>query len=123
VGIAQMRVQVIGDDLVEMLRREITRACDAGARVVLLDLPMRDPALPSAVTALEQHGCHFAGLIPRRYPDGDSLRLTYLDHVQIDLGALALASEFGQTLRDYLVQGLSPELVVRDGETPTNLTN
>jgi len=34
-----------------------------------------------------------------------------------------LASEFGQTLRDYLVQGLSPELVVRDGETPTNLTN
>ena len=61
VGLATMRVQVIGEDLGELVRREITRACDAGARVVLLDLPMADPALPAAVLALEQIGCHFAG--------------------------------------------------------------
>ena len=112
VNIATMRVVSIGEDLGELMKREITRACDAGARVVLLDLPMRDPAIPAAVLALEAIGCHFAGLIPRRYVDGDSLRMTYLDHVQIEVGALALASEFGQQLRDYLVRGIKPELRV-----------
>jgi anti-sigma regulatory factor (Ser/Thr protein kinase) len=119
VGISTMRVEAIGEDLVDVLRREITRACDAGTRVVLIDLPMHDGGLPGAVSALEGHGCHFAGIIPRRYPTGDSLRMTYLDHVQIDLGALSLASEFGQRLRDYLAQGLSPELIVREtGRAP-----
>lgn len=118
VGLASMRVQTIGGDLVDVVRREITRACDAGARTVLLDLPMRDPGLPHAVSALERHGCHFAGIIPRRYADGDSLRLTYLDHVQIDLSALRIASPFGQTVRDYLVRGLSSELLVRSDTQP-----
>lgn len=114
VGLASMRVQDIGADLVEVVRREITRACDAGARVVLIDLPLRDPGVPRAVGALTQHGCHLSGVIPRYYTEGDSLRLTYLDHVQIDAGALQIASPFGQSLRDALVRGLPPELIVRE---------
>ena len=48
-------------------------------------------------------GFFFAGVIPEM-PQGDVLRLQYLNNVNIDLDEIVTASEFGEELANYVRQ-------------------
>lgn len=85
---------------------EISRVADdltefAGAEVVVLDLPVNQPASILLAEQAEKKGFFFSGIRPHEAPDGDYFRLQRL-HVPMDLSRLTIYSELGLELLEYV---------------------
>lgn len=85
---------------------EIIRVADdltefAGAEVVVLDLPVNQPASILLAELAEENGFFFSGIRPHEAPDGDYFRLQRL-HVPMDLGRLTIYSDLGVELLKYV---------------------
>ena len=85
---------------------EISRVADdltefAGAEVVVLDLPVSQPASILMAEQAEKKGFFFSGIRPNEAPDGDYFRLQRL-HVPMDLTRLTIYSDLGQELLEYV---------------------
>lgn len=85
---------------------EIVRVADdltefAGAEVVVLDLPVSQPASITLVQLAEDNGFFFSGIRPHEAPDGDYFRLQRLN-VPMDTSRLTIYSDLGQELIDYV---------------------
>jgi len=111
-GIAWLKCLALGGDLVTAVNRERVRLCEAGARVVVLDLPMDAPGLPGAVAAMECEEWGLCGIIPRLLGGVDALRMVYLDNVQIDPGIITTASDHGRHVVEYTLATIPPALIV-----------
>ena len=100
-GAGHIQVNRIGLDTlpeIEQARRDL---CDlAGAAVVALDLPLAQGTTPYLADAAEAVGFFFSGVRPRAAPDGDCLRLQFLN-AELDLARLHLASPFARELLAY----------------------
>lgn len=85
---------------------EIIRVADdltefAGAEVVVLDLPINQPASILLAELAEENGFFFSGIRPNEAPDGDYFRLQRL-HVPMDLSRLTIYSDLGVKLLQYV---------------------
>jgi len=85
---------------------EISRVADdltefAGAEVVVLDLPVNQPASILLAEQAEKNGFFFSGIRPYEAPDGDYFRLQRL-HVPMDLSRLTIYSDLGMELLEYV---------------------
>lgn len=101
-GLAVISVTRIGGDLAARVRGALDRLSGYVA-AVYLDLPLTDPATPDACAAMEARGWSFALLAPEYGPEGDMLRLQWLNAPLPAADEIATVSPFGEALRDYVI--------------------
>jgi anti-sigma regulatory factor (Ser/Thr protein kinase) len=103
-GVGSIRVQRVGADVpteIHQMRRDLCEI--AGAQMVYLELPLAQAGTPDVCRAAEEEGFFFSGLGPRFAPDGDVLRLQYLN-APLDPTQIQVVSPFGQELLAYTSQ-------------------
>lgn len=73
---------------------------------VYIDLPLQDPATALLADHLERLGVSYAGVFPNHRTDGDVLRMQSLHRVRVKADDIAVASDHGQELLDYVMGDL-----------------
>ncbi len=103
-GGGTIQVDRIGIDTLPEIERARRDLCDmAGAAVVGLNLPLAQETTPYLADAAEASGFFFSGVLPHSAPDGDFLRLQYLN-APLDLERLHLSSPFARELLAYILK-------------------
>jgi serine/threonine-protein kinase RsbW len=74
---------------------------------IYLDLPLENPATALLADHLERLGVSYAGVFPNPRTTGDVLRLQSLHRARIAADDLAVASDHGRELLDYVLADLS----------------
>jgi serine/threonine-protein kinase RsbW len=103
-GQAYISVREGGADLAEQVRAHLQAMRLQRLDCILLDLPLSHPRTALACDAIEALGFFFGGIQVEARPDGDVLRMQYLNNVVPDLEQMTVVSAFGQRLRDYVVK-------------------
>ena len=106
-NLALLTVLVPGADLEQVVTAErhhlFHRAClDA----VYVDLPLEQPATALVADDLERLGISYAGIFPNRTTDGDVLRMQSLHRVRVKADDVAVASDHGRELLEYVLADL-----------------
>jgi serine/threonine-protein kinase RsbW len=106
-NLALLTVSVPGADLEEVVRAERhhlfhQRHLDA----IYLDLPLDTPATALLADHLERLGVSYAGIFPNSRADGDVLRMQSLHRVRVKADDVAVASDHGRELLDYVLADL-----------------
>jgi serine/threonine-protein kinase RsbW len=92
----------VGADLVDTVQVARDDALAGAADCVYVDLPLADPGTQHHGDGLAELGFAFGGIFPNRLHDCDVLRYQYLDRVTLDASDIALASDHGRELLDYV---------------------
>lgn len=79
----------------------------AGLDAVYLDLPLENPATALLADHLERLGVSYAGIFPNSHCDGDVLRMQSLHRVRVTADDVAVASDHGRELLDYVLADLA----------------
>jgi len=95
-------VHIVGTDLLDVVTAARDDALARAVDCVYLDLPLADPGTQRHGDGLRDLGFTFGGVFPNRRHDCDVLRYQYLDHVTLDTSDVALASDHGRELLDYV---------------------
>ena len=103
-NLALITVTVPGADLETVVGAErhhlFHRRClDA----VYVDLPLEAPATALVADDLERLGVSYAGVFPNRHAAGDVLRMQSLHRVRVKADDIAVASDHGRELLDYVL--------------------
>jgi hypothetical protein len=77
-----------------------------GLDAVYLDLPLEDPATALLADHLERLGVSYAGVFPNNRAAGDVLRMQSLHRARIVADDIAVASEHGRELLEYVLADL-----------------
>jgi serine/threonine-protein kinase RsbW len=106
-NLALLTVHVPGADLDRVIAAErhhlFHRRClDA----VYIDLPLEQPATALVADHLERLGVSYAGVFPNPRTDGDVLRMQSLHRVRVKADDVAVASDHGRELLDYVLSDL-----------------
>ncbi len=106
-NLALLTVRTPGTDLDAVIAAErhhlFHRDClDA----IYIDLPLDQPATALVSDHLESLGVSYAGVFPNRHVDGDVLRMQSLHRVRVTSDDVAVASEHGRELLDYVLADL-----------------
>lgn len=102
--VGDIRVNRIGNDTLPEISQARRDLCNmVGARVVGLLLPLAQGGTPYLCQAAEAEGFFFSGVLPHFAPDGDFLRLQYLN-AELDPAAIHLYSPFARELLAYILQ-------------------
>jgi len=106
-NLALLTVHVPGADLDQVIAAErhhlFHRRClDA----VYVDLPLEQPATALVADHLERLGVSYAGVFPNARTDGDVLRMQSLHRVRVKADDVAVASDHGRELLDYVLADL-----------------
>jgi GNAT superfamily N-acetyltransferase len=106
-NLALITVHVPGADLESMVSAERHHLFHrAGLDAVYVDLPLETPATALVADHLEQLGVSYAGVFPNSRTDGDVLRMQSLHRVHISADDVAVASDHGRELLDYVLADL-----------------
>jgi hypothetical protein len=73
---------------------------------IYVDLPLEQPATALVGDDLERLGVSYAGVFPNRRTDGDVLRMQSLHRVRVKADDIAVASDHGRELLDYVLADL-----------------
>ena len=103
VGLAHLRVDRLGADLVERVARELDALAGFDLDVVHLDVVLTDPAAARAVDDLERLGFFWGAWVPCFTPSGDVLRLQRVSDRPVDQDHVELARPEGAAVRDRVV--------------------
>jgi serine/threonine-protein kinase RsbW len=95
-------VRTVGGDLLDAVLAQRDEALARAADCVYVDLPLADPGTQRHGDGLRDLGFAFGGIFPNRLHDCDVLRYQYLDRVTLDTSDIALASDHGRELLDYV---------------------
>jgi hypothetical protein len=103
-NLALLTVQTPGADLERTLAAERhhlfhNRCLDA----IYVDLPLEQPATALVADDLERLGVSYAGVFPNHRTDGDVLRMQSLHRVRVKADDIAVASDHGRELLDYVL--------------------
>jgi serine/threonine-protein kinase RsbW len=98
---ALLKVVAYGADLEHTARHRLREFCNRRIDCIHIDLPLDNPAAPASCTAMEKLGFFFGGIIPET-PEGDVLRLQYLNNVETDPADCQTASDFSRELLEYV---------------------
>jgi serine/threonine-protein kinase RsbW len=106
-NLALLTVTEPGADLEEVVRAQrhhlFHRDClDA----IYIDLPLDTPATALVADHLERLGVSYAGIFPNQRADGDVLRMQSLHRVRVKADDVAVASDHGRELLDYVLADL-----------------
>jgi hypothetical protein len=106
-NLALLTVKAPGADLEQVVAAErhhlFHRRClDA----VYIDLPLEKPATALLADHLERLGVSYAGIFPNHRTDGDVLRMQSLHRVRVKADDVAVASDHGRELLDYVLADL-----------------
>ena len=106
-NLALITVHTPGADLEAAIAAErhhlFHRAClDA----IYLDLPLEKPATALVADHLERLGVSYAGVFPNSRTDGDVLRMQSLHRARVTADDVAVASDHGRELLDYVLADL-----------------
>jgi hypothetical protein len=106
-NLALITVTVPGADLEAVVRAERHRlfhheCLDA----VYVDLPLDTPATALVADDLEALGVSYSGIFPNHHADGDVLRMQSLHRVRVKADDVAVASDHGRELLDYVLGDL-----------------
>ncbi|HEU4736368.1 MAG TPA: hypothetical protein VFS48_05010 [Solirubrobacterales bacterium] len=74
-----------------------------GLDAIYLDLPLEQPATALVADHLEALGVSYAGVFPNSHCDGDVLRMQSLHRARIKADDVAVASEHGRELLEYVL--------------------
>jgi serine/threonine-protein kinase RsbW len=74
---------------------------------VYLDLPLENPATALLADHLERLGVSYAGIFPNPQATGDVLRMQSLHRAEVEADDMAIASDHGRKLLDYVLGDLS----------------
>jgi anti-sigma regulatory factor (Ser/Thr protein kinase) len=101
-GYGLIRVRQAGADTAAEIRRARRDLIDvSGAEAVYLEVPLAQAGTPDLCSAAEADGFFFSGIGPLFAPDGDVLRLQFLN-VPLDSSTLQLSNPFAQELLAYV---------------------
>jgi GNAT superfamily N-acetyltransferase len=78
----------------------------AGVDAVYVDLPLEQPATALLAGHLERLGVSYCGIFPNAHCDGDVLRMQSLHRARIEADDVAVASEHGRELLEYVLADL-----------------
>jgi anti-sigma regulatory factor (Ser/Thr protein kinase) len=98
-----LRVVQYGRDLEDVVRYRLKELCDRRVDVIYLDLPLNHPAVREYCTVMEKLGFFFGSVIPE-IADGDALRLQYINHAELELQDVQLATDFARELLHYVLK-------------------
>ena len=102
-NLAFARVEEPGSDLAGLVGKRLRELSLHRVDCVYVDLPLSHPATSRAGAWLEELGLFFGGIIPEAHPvGGDTLRLQYLNNVEIQRGDVSTASDFGRELLELI---------------------
>jgi serine/threonine-protein kinase RsbW len=106
-NLALVTVGVPGADLETVISAERHHLFHrAGLDAVYIDLPLETPATALVADHLERLGVSYAGVFPNTRTDGDVLRMQSLHRVRISADDVAVASDHGRELLDYVLADL-----------------
>ncbi|MGV1047486.1 MAG: hypothetical protein ACOYD4_03030 [Solirubrobacterales bacterium] len=77
-----------------------------GLDAIYVDLPLEQPATALVADHLERLGVSYAGVFPNNRTDGDVLRMQSLHRVRVKADDVAVASDHGRELLDYVLGDL-----------------
>lgn len=106
-NLALITVLVPGADLETVIgaeRRHLFHRL--GLDAIYVDLPLEQPATALVADDLERLGVSYAGVFPNRRTDGDVLRMQSLHRVRVKADDVAVASDHGRELLDYVLGDL-----------------
>jgi serine/threonine-protein kinase RsbW len=95
-------LRTVGADLLDVLAATRDDALQRALDCVYVDLPLADPGTQRHGDGVRDLGFAFGGVFPNRQHDCDVLRYQYLDRVTLDVSDIALASDHGRELLDYV---------------------
>jgi GNAT superfamily N-acetyltransferase len=106
-NLALVTVRVPGADLEQVLGAERHHLFHSrGLDAIYFDLPLEQPATALVADDLERLGVSYAGIFPNHRCDGDVLRMQSLHRVRVKADDIAVASDHGQELLDYVLGDL-----------------
>lgn len=106
-NLALLTVTAPGADLEEAIgaeRHHLFHRADLDA--LYIDLPLNDPATALVADHLERLGVSYAGVFPNHRTDGDVLRMQSLHRVRVKADDVAVASDHGRELLEYVLADL-----------------
>jgi serine/threonine-protein kinase RsbW len=106
-NLALLTVTVPGADLEGVVAAERRRLFhDDGLDAIYIDLPLDTPATALVADHLERLGVSYSGIFPNSRADGDVLRMQSLHRVRVKADDVAVASDHGRELLDYVLADL-----------------
>jgi serine/threonine-protein kinase RsbW len=106
-NLALLTVLEPGADLEEVIAAERHHLFHrANLDAVYVDMPLERPATALLADHLERLGVSYAGVFPNRRTDGDVLRMQALHRVRVKADDVAVASDHGRELLEYVLADL-----------------
>ncbi len=106
-NLALITVGTPGADLEQVLGAERHHLFHRrGLDAIYIDLPLEQPATALVAEDLERLGVSYSGIFPNRRCDGDVLRMQSLHRVRVKADDVAVASDHGRELLDYVLADL-----------------
>jgi hypothetical protein len=106
-NLALITVRAPGEDLEAAIAAERHHLFHrAGLDAIYIDLPLDNPGTALVADDLERLGVSYAGIFPNVRCDGDVLRMQSLHRVRIKADDVAVASDHGRELLDYVLGDL-----------------
>ena len=106
-NLALITVHAPGADLEEAVGAERHHLFHRlGLDAVYVDLPLEQPATALVADHLERLGVSYSGVFPNPRTDGDVLRMQSLHRVRVKADDIAVASDHGRELLDYVLADL-----------------
>jgi serine/threonine-protein kinase RsbW len=106
-NLALLTVRVPGADLEQAIGAERHHLFHrAGLDAISIDLPLEQPATALVADDLERLGVSYAGVFPNHRTDGDVLRMQSLHRVRVKADDIAVASDHGRELLEYVIADL-----------------
>jgi hypothetical protein len=103
-NLALITVSVPGAGLAEVLHAERHHLFHrAHLDAIYIDLPLDTPATALVADDLERLGVSYSGIFPNPRADGDVLRMQSLHRVRVKADDVAVASDHGRELLDYVL--------------------
>ena len=103
---ALLNVEAIGQSTFDEIRFHLKQLCLNHFECIYVDLPLSNDQTGVLGPQLRKLGFFFGGVIPQ-LRDVDVLRLQYLNNVEISPEDIAVASDFGRALLDFILQDKS----------------
>ena len=106
-NLALITVHVPGADLEEAIGGERHHLFHhENLDAVYIDLPLERPATALVADHLERLGVSYSGIFPNQRTDGDVLRMQSLHRVRVKADDVAVASDHGRELLEYVIADL-----------------
>ncbi|HET8815331.1 MAG TPA: hypothetical protein VFM51_10305 [Solirubrobacterales bacterium] len=106
-NLALLTVTLPGADLEEVISAERHHLFHrSNLDAIYIDLPLEQPATALVADQLEGLGVSYAGVFPNNRTDGDVLRMQSLHRVRVKADDVAVASDHGRELLEYVLSDL-----------------